>query len=220
MAGMTTPTPPATPPPGWASGPDAHSAVLDTRTLRAMAHPMRVRLLGLLRQDGPSTATRLADRLSINSGATSYHLRQLAGAGFVVEDERRGTGRDRWWRAVHRSTWFDPTALDPRDREVGDAYLRAVATTYCERIQHATEAFSTLPDDWQDAWTMSDYRLRLTPAELKALLGVLTEAIDRSRRDLPPDDPDAEPGPVGADAIILQLQAFRVPAASDSDSTR
>lgn len=184
-----------------------------------MAHPMRVRLIGLLRQDGPSTATRLAERLRINSGATSYHLRQLAAAGFVVEDERRGTGRDRWWRAVHRSTWFDPAALDPRDREVGDAYLRAVATTYCERIQQATEAFSTLPDDWQDAWTMSDFRLRLTPAELKALLGVLTEAIGRSRRDLPLDDPEAERGPAGADAIILQLQAFRPPGPNGGEET-
>lgn len=212
---MTTPT---SPPPGWASRPEPqHSAILDTKTLRAMAHPMRVRLLGLLRQDGPSTATRLAERLSVNSGATSYHLRRLAAGGFVVEDERRGTGRDRWWRAVHRSTWFDPAAVDPDDRDAGAAYLQAIATTYSERIQRATEEFPTLSKAWQDAWTLSDYRLRLTAGELTELLAALTAILERSRRDLPADETDFDPGPTGAAAVVVQLQAFVSPGSAGTD---
>ncbi|WP_428995029.1 helix-turn-helix domain-containing protein [Kribbella qitaiheensis] len=39
---------------------------------------MRNRMLGLLRVHGPATATTLAERLGVNTGATSYHLRQLA----------------------------------------------------------------------------------------------------------------------------------------------
>src|SRR5215831_7404684 len=76
---------------------------VDAGNLRGIAHPIRVRLLALLRDDGPSTATRLAARTGLNSGATSYHLRQLERFGFVVEDERTG-GRERWWRAAHRVT--------------------------------------------------------------------------------------------------------------------
>jgi predicted transcriptional regulator len=60
---------------------------LNATNLRGLAHPIRVKLLGALRLDGPSTATRLASRLGLSSAATSYHLRQLAAYGFVVEDE-------------------------------------------------------------------------------------------------------------------------------------
>ena len=56
------------------------------RAIRALSHPLRVRLLDLLRFDGPSTATLLARRVGESSGATSYHLRQLARHGFIEED--------------------------------------------------------------------------------------------------------------------------------------
>src|SRR5918993_3162549 len=88
---------------------------LDARSLRGLAHPLRIRLLGLLRQDGPSTATLLADRLGLSSAATSYHLRQLAAYGFAVEDEERGVGRERWWRAAHESTRYGAADLGSED---------------------------------------------------------------------------------------------------------
>ena len=56
-------------------------------------------MLGILRFDGPSTATALAKRLGLNSGATSYHLRQLALHGLIEEAEGLGNKRDRWWQA-------------------------------------------------------------------------------------------------------------------------
>ena len=50
---------------------------------------------GALRIDGPATATALAEMLGTNTGATSYHLRQLAEVGLVAEDPDLGTGRQR-----------------------------------------------------------------------------------------------------------------------------
>ena len=67
----------------------------DTRQLRVLAHPLRSRLVGALRFHGPATATQLAARLGTNSGATSYHLRQLAEVGLVEDDAERSSGRDR-----------------------------------------------------------------------------------------------------------------------------
>ena len=55
--------------------------------LKALSHPVRLRMLGLLRTEGPATATTLAARLGLNTGATSYHLRQLAQHGFIVDDD-------------------------------------------------------------------------------------------------------------------------------------
>src|SRR6478609_6720512 len=83
--------------------------------LRALAHPTRLKMLGMLRIDGPATATSLATRLGINTGQTSYHLRQLAQHGFVVDDDARGNGRERWWQAAHRSTTTDHVLPDDQD---------------------------------------------------------------------------------------------------------
>jgi DNA-binding transcriptional ArsR family regulator len=78
--------------------------VTDVRALRALAHPLRSRLLGLLRLHGPATASQLGRAVGESSGSTSYHLRQLAAYGFVEEVEGEGTARERWWRARHRLT--------------------------------------------------------------------------------------------------------------------
>ena len=76
----------------------------DAQLLRAMAHPLRLRLIGALRKDGPATASELARRLGESSGSTSYHLRQLARYGFVEEAAERNRGPHastggRWTRA-------------------------------------------------------------------------------------------------------------------------
>jgi DNA-binding transcriptional ArsR family regulator len=74
----------------------------ETETLRAMAHPLRMRILGSLRADGPATSTILARRLGTDSGQTSHHLRLLGRYGFVVDAPELGRGprgRERWWKA-------------------------------------------------------------------------------------------------------------------------
>ena len=89
--------------------------VLDATTLKALTHPLRPRILSALRLHGPATASRLAAHLGVNTGATSYHVRQLAEAGFVVEATEMGNARDRWWRAAHARTYFDTHDADQRD---------------------------------------------------------------------------------------------------------
>lgn len=71
---------------------------LDARSLRGLAHPLRMQLLDALRFGGPATASQLAEKLGESSGATSYHLRQLAAHGFVEDapsGARGGSGGGR-----------------------------------------------------------------------------------------------------------------------------
>ncbi|WP_345455402.1 ArsR/SmtB family transcription factor [Nocardioides marinquilinus] len=168
--------------------------------LRALTHPVRLRMLGLLRVDGPATATSLATRLGLNSGATSYHLRQLAQHGFVVDDAERGNGRERWWRAAHTSTRTD-TGLGESDEEVADtldAYLQTVVTIYTEWMQRAIEERPLLPQAWRDASTFSDWGPRLSPASAQALLDRIDEVI----RDFPDDDAE------DAEKYVLMVSGF------------
>jgi DNA-binding transcriptional ArsR family regulator len=68
--------------------------------LKALAHPLRQRMLYHLAFVGSASSTSLAQALGESTGSTSYHLRQLARFGFIEEDEERGRGRERWWRLV------------------------------------------------------------------------------------------------------------------------
>jgi predicted ArsR family transcriptional regulator len=182
---------------------DASSITPSPQQLRALTHPTRLRMLGMLRIDGPATATTLAARLGINTGATSYHLRQLAQHGFVVDDESQGNGRDRWWKAAHRSTMTDPGAVEDADaREATDAYLQSVAVVMTEQLQRAIEELPLMPADWTDATTFSDWVVKLTPRRAKALV----EALATTLSDVEGDDDEET-----AEDFVVQLSAFPYP---------
>jgi predicted ArsR family transcriptional regulator len=160
-------------------------------------------MLTMLRADGPATATSLAARLGINTGQTSYHLRQLAQHGFVVDDHGRGNGRDRWWKAAHQSTMTAGEPADPADREAFDAYLQAVAVMYSQSLQAAIEERPLLPKEWRDAETFSDYHVRVTAKHAEALTTKMHEIFMELREDAD-DDPDAA-------EFVFQFQAFPRP---------
>jgi DNA-binding transcriptional ArsR family regulator len=174
--------------------------VLDARSLKALAHPIRVQLLGLLRQDGPSTATALAAQLGDSSGTTSYHVRQLADVNLVTEDETRGNARERWWRAAQESTelrsgdWTDAPDVKP----ARDAYMAAILTAYATRAQAFLDEEDTWPKKWTRVAEMSDYQLSLTAAELGRLSAEVHALMRSYQRE--PRKGDAQ--------VVFQFQAF------------
>ena len=169
--------------------------------LRALAHPVRLRLLGMLRVDGPSTATRLAERLGLNSGATSYHLRQLARHGFVVEVTERGNSRDRWWRAAHQST-HTREGGDVESRDAVDAMMQAAVVVQTEFLQRAVEERQLLPPSWRKITSHSDWALDLAPERAEELKQRLNQVIDEYVTDEPGD---------GTSQVMLQLHLFPRP---------
>lgn len=156
---------------------------LDSRALHALAHPLRARILGMLRLDGPATATRLAARLGTTSGTTSYHLRKLAAAGLVAEDAAAGDGRDRWWRAAHQVTSWSQAQFrdDPDDRAAANWLIGYHLRANTRRTQEWLDAQDEWPLAWLEAADISDYRLHLTAAGAAALNADLHAVICRHR---------------------------------------
>ncbi|NJP68666.1 ArsR/SmtB family transcription factor [Streptomyces spiramenti] len=218
--GRAEPAGPAVPPEEPTRGTDPggdpfagrSAARLDAGSLRAVAHPRRLRMLGELRRHGPSTATRLAAKLGINTGSASYHLRQLADAGLVAEDRDEGTSRERWWRAAHEMTRFDDRELLVREPEASMAYIQAIESFYSARLRSGVEAYPDMPREWQQVFTMSDVSLRLTLAEGEQLRDDLVEVLARYRWE----DPDA-PGeaPEGAEYVSAVVLVLPEPAPRD-----
>jgi DNA-binding transcriptional ArsR family regulator len=178
---------------------------LDPQNLRGLAHPLRMRILGLLRSHGPSTATKLAERLGQSSGATSYHLRQLAAYGFVTEaEEKAGPGRERWWRAANRYTNL-PRASARQDSGDAEGFMRALAADCYREMDGFLAELSTLPNEWDESWTMADRLLRLTPEEAKQLRLDLAEVVARYREE-DPEDPGERPE--RSERVVLQVQVL------------
>ncbi|MEU0569011.1 helix-turn-helix domain-containing protein [Nonomuraea sp. NPDC005983] len=184
---------------------DSHESVvvLDAKGLRALAHPVRVQLVDLLRKHGPSTATRLAERLGVNSGTASYHLRRLGAAGFVEEDTERGNARERWWRSIHRITRLTDDDLSEREPEAVLAYMQSIAALYNLRTQQALNELQTMPQEWRRVMDLSSFALRLTLEESRRLREELSEVVARYRRDVP-----GESAPEGAVRVSLITQVL------------
>ncbi|WP_406291753.1 ArsR/SmtB family transcription factor [Streptomyces sp. NBC_00624] len=198
---------------------EADAVVLDAKGLRALAHPVRVQLVGLLRKYGPSTATRLAERLGVNSGTASYHLRQLGAAGFVQEDTERGNARERWWRSVHQKTWFNDPNLAEREPEATLAYLQSVAATYTLRVQQTLNELQTMPRAWRDDFDMSNWALRLTPEETAALRQEFRDVVARYRPDTPEAAASAPKGAERVDVIMHVLPELDLSSAPADPSS-
>lgn len=195
-------------PPDWFD--PERDAVLTPRMLRGLVHPIRVRLLRLLREAGPATATGLAARIGQSSGVTSYHLRVLAENGFVVDDPERGNGRERWWRSTHRSSDFTfrvpGEGGDEHDVEMAEQFIRMVAkhnfervVAYIDTLAAHREELSTLP------WQMSDWSLRMTRDEVRAFAEKVNALAAVYRNDA--DQPKSE-APPETERVIFQFQIF------------
>jgi DNA-binding transcriptional ArsR family regulator len=169
------------------------TTVADARSVRALAHPLRLELLDLLRFDGPSTATLLGRRTGESSGATSYHLRQLGRYGYVEDVPTKG-GRERWWRYLEQGATV-----------AGDD-VRRLAVELLSREGHAIDRFLAerpRAPEWDDASFFRSRALRLTVAELDELRVALEGLLAQYRRA------DADDPPVGARPV--RIMAFGYP---------
>jgi predicted ArsR family transcriptional regulator len=149
----------------------------DPRALRAYAHPVRMKLVGLLRTEGPLTATRAAELLGESSGTCSFHLRQLAKYG-LVEEAGGGTGRQKPWRATTTSTAWEAVAETPEAAAATELLNTVVAEGYFEQLMRWLEASPNEPPEWQDAVQLGDRLLYVTADELAELGRRVQELVD------------------------------------------
>ncbi|WP_306232810.1 ArsR/SmtB family transcription factor [Agrococcus beijingensis] len=161
-----------------AVAPDA----LSLDSLKALAHPLRVRILHELTTRGPQTASSLAATLGESTGSTSYHLRQLEAKGFIAEDSERGTARERWWRrAVDQlQVWTKELADAPEGRAASATVLGA----WAQHDSALLAAFVATGEERYDEPTLDAARVSSRSATLSASeLHRLTRQVDRLVRD-------------------------------------
>ncbi|SFR71979.1 transcriptional regulator, ArsR family [Agromyces sp. CF514] len=151
---------------------DGHVDLQDAGSMRALAHPLRLRILGLLRLEGPHSVGMLVEATGAASGSISYHLGTLAKHGFVVPaPERERDGRERWWKSAHQITVLHAEDYlgDPERREAAEAMRRTVLESYHRELLDALDAELSLEPEWVAASDSSDGAAHLTVDEMREL---------------------------------------------------
>ena len=135
-----------------------HGPALGAAELRALSHPLRLRILDELSMYGPLTASGLGERLGESSGSTSYHLRQLEKVGLVEETVGKGNARERWWERRAGSITFP----DPSDFPAGSADRLAARLLGEEALRGRDQAFREFIAQDDDAIDHAEDALDLT----------------------------------------------------------
>jgi hypothetical protein len=169
---------------------------------------------------GPATSATLARALGLNTGATSYHLRELARHGFVEETpggpagERPGSGhgRERWWRAVPGDRRFPPRSRQsPETRLVIDELNRQSYAADLDLFEQARREGGAEPGEWADAFPSSRGTIRLSLPELHEFFEEYIALLNRYKR------PDRDT-PADARTVLTRFWAFPAPRDSREET--
>ncbi|MFH9350107.1 ArsR/SmtB family transcription factor [Kitasatospora sp. NPDC017646] len=196
------------PAPDTAGQPRGSREIQDSRVLAALTHPLRRRLIDLLKVDGPATVGKLAERTEQAVGNVSHHLKVLAESGLIEEaPELARDRRERWWRLADRElSWtradFDG---DPVTEAVADAAGSILLERQVELVREWSVRRGGYGPDWRDGCSVATQAwLRLTPEEARELAADLHEVIQKwAHRPVPED---------GMDRVTVLAFAHSVPA--------
>jgi DNA-binding transcriptional ArsR family regulator len=165
--------------------------ITDSRVLAAMTHPLRRRLLSLLKLDGPATASALAQRTGQAVGNISHHLRTLAAADLIEEvPELARDRRERWWRRTAATMRW--SSSDFADDPAAEVVARAALSLNLDHQVSVVREWDQASDEEHARWAQgpfsTDSWLRVTDAELAELGAEMTALIRRwADRELPDD---------------------------------
>ncbi|MGW5370598.1 helix-turn-helix domain-containing protein [Streptomyces sp. NPDC004009] len=156
--------------------------ITDVGTLKALAHPLRMKLYRALCVADKATASHLADQVDEAVSLVSYHLRKLAEHGLIEQAAPQSAdGRERWWQPSSEG-------VSIRDRDFRDAPEKAAAHLAATRLFHdqRTDLYRRYLDErptWSAEWNAaaadSESLLRLTAPEMRALQDELLALIRR-----------------------------------------
>jgi DNA-binding transcriptional ArsR family regulator len=188
--------------------------VSDVRYVRAISHPVRLRLLAALEKE-PASPKMLAERLSIPLGTIAYHVRTLNGLGLLelVDTKQRRGAVEHYYRAKERPRFSDQAwaELDVV------AKRRVVTAALSEAHAHAFSAASSDGFERPDAhFTRTPLRLdeagwtKLAAAS-KRWLAEAREIQDESRERIEQRDEA-----LGAELVILLFEALSDPVEPES----
>ncbi len=179
----------------------AHDPAADVRRItsakemRALAHPLRWKLLEVLDLETQATAAQCARILGESHSLCSFHLHQLAKYA-LVEQVPTTSRRDRPWRLTRKNLSFPVEVTEESERTAIRSVRSVIVSREMDLLQTWIERQFEYSEEWREASMISNSRIWLTPDELRevreALLDVIVK-VERSKTHSKIRDADARP---------------------------
>ncbi|MCL8023906.1 ArsR/SmtB family transcription factor [Nocardioides bruguierae] len=164
--------------------PESSPRPADATALRAIAHPVRSRVLAELDAVGPMRAADVAAAIGVPANQASFHLRQLAKYGLVREaPEHARDRRDRVWEIVPGMT--DVVVSDASLQPGGDAVARVFLSAAAAKAHRVVDAVFAAEREPGVQRSVTEAAVRLTKDEAEALgqeIAALVDARVRAHR--------------------------------------
>lgn len=174
--------------------------ITDPRTLRALAHPLRLDLIEVLGMHGPATAAACARRLGTSQASCSFHLRQLANFGFVEEAPPSADSRERPWQLTDIEQRWSSDA-GPAAEQLERVFVRREM----DRILGWVTRSADEPPAWRQASFLGGMTLPVSAGELDEIGSRLREVLE------PYVDRVADPSLAPDDARFVRVLLSAVP---------
>ncbi|MEW1827600.1 helix-turn-helix domain-containing protein [Streptomyces sp. NPDC088196] len=161
---------------------DDTRAITDLGTLKAFAHPLRLKLYRALYVARTATASQLADQVDEAVSLVSYHLRKLAEHGLIEEAEQQsGDGRERWWRTAAESLTVrhEDVKDAPEKLAAQGALVRSLLEQRVDLYRRHLDESESWGDEWRSAGFDAEYLPRLNAPELAELQSELDAVIKK-----------------------------------------
>lgn len=180
--------------------------ITDPRSIRALAHPVRIALIEVLSFYGPMTATAAGERIGETPTTCSFHLRQLAKYGFV-EEAGGGRGRARPWKMT--TIGMRISSEEDDESEIATAtVMRLLRERWLARYETWLETRGSYPKHWRKALGESQTVAWMTLEEAEAMHRDLLEVLMRYHVRL------SRPSTRPAGSLPVELLCFSYPVSA------
>jgi predicted ArsR family transcriptional regulator len=165
----------------------------DAISLRALAHPLRWKLIDLLGSEATATATRCAEVLGESEASCSYHLRILAKYGYVARTPGQ-QGREKPWQLTRPEQLLFPAdpgsgaGPDPDVAQASQAAVEVFLDHEIAKLKARLRARSAEAPEWQRATRLQGVSTWLTADELRRVSDQLDEITSRYLDRIDPAD--------------------------------
>jgi DNA-binding transcriptional ArsR family regulator len=156
--------------------------------VRALGHPIRLRILGHLWRHGASTVTDIARAEGLSTASVSYHAQRLAKARFIERADELAAGKEKPWRTIQGPYTASNEGSDP---DVVTSMREAIISADNRKLRNLMADWPSIPAEWQMASFFATRGFFLTSDELTRVIQVLLETLRpfeaRTHDDKPED---------------------------------
>lgn len=146
--------------------------------LRALAHPLRWKLIDLLDSEGTATATRCAEATGESVASCSYHLGVLAKYQYI-QLVPGISGREKPWRLTSPHQDLSPPGPDLEDQLAAEAATEVFLDHELERLKSRVRSLGLEPPEWYRASSGGGSTMWVTAAELGEIKDELLAVLHR-----------------------------------------